>query len=182
MDINQISQLIQSTTSQANTNTTNNTDNNAFELLLQEMLQNSGSQDTNNSLGLSSNSSLTGTDLTNSINAASNTGVDNKTTNSLDSLSLNPQKMAQMLEIMQMASSSSVMANFGSDDTSSTDSDSDSNSDGLEAVGNSNPMGGKNDITQLLQTLMQNQGTTSSNSNTTNNLNAQTLQTLANLK
>lgn len=182
MDINQISQLIQSTTSQAKTSTSNNTDNNAFELLLQEMLQNSGSQNTSNSLGLSSNNSLTGTDLTNSINAASSTGVENKTTNALDSLTLNPQKMAQMLEIMQMSSSSSVMANFGSDDTSSADSDSDSNSDGLEAIGNSNPMGGKNDITQLLQTLLQNQTTSTTSNNTTGTLNAQTLQTLANLK
>lgn len=191
MQINQISQLLQPKTNQTKSTIDNSSENKIFELMLEEMMQSTGSQDGNSALGLDSNNSinstnlingLSGTDLTSSINAADKTGVQNKTVNGLDSLSLNPQKLAQMQEIMQMSSANSVMANFGSDDSSGDDSDSDNSRDGLDAIGNSNPMGGSNDISQLLQTVLQNQETSSSNTKSSNTISAQIQQLADNVK
>lgn len=192
MDINQISQLIQPKVSQTKSVTDNSSSNNSFELMLQEMLQNTASQDTSNALGLDSTSSanatnllnelngLNGTNLTNSVNATSQTGVQNKAVNGLDSLSLNPQKLAQMQEIMQMSSANSVMANFGSDDGS--DSDSDSSSDDLAGMGSTNSPSASDQMTQLLQTVLQNQETGSSDTKNSANLSAQLQQIVAGMK
>lgn len=191
MELNQISQLLQPKVGQTKLGIDNSSANKAFELMLQEMMQSTGSQNASNTLGLDSNNSingtnlineLNGTDLTSSVNATDKTGVQNKTASGLDSLSLDPQKMAQMLEIMQMSATNSVMANFGSDDSSGADSNSDSNSDGLDAIGNSNSLGGKNDILQLLQTVLQNQAASSSSTKNSNNLNTQIQQLAASMK
>jgi hypothetical protein len=192
MQINQISQLLQPQVGQTKSVTNNSSsDNKAFELMLQEMLQSTGSQDPNNTLRLDSTNSidginlingLNGTDLTSSVNSTDKTGVQNKTARGLDSLSLNPQKMAQMLELMKASATNSAMSNFGSDDSSGDDSDSDSTDDGLGAIGSSNPMGGSDDISQLLQTVLQNKDTSNSNPTNSNSLNAQIQQLIANMK
>ncbi|MDR3596208.1 hypothetical protein [Clostridium sp.] len=189
MQLNQISQLLQPKVGQTKSGINNSSDNNAFELMLQEMMQSTGSKDASNTLGLDSNNSMNGTnlingingtDLTSSVNAADETGVQNKTVNGLDSLSLNPQKTAQMLAIMQMSANNGAISDVSGDDSSGDDSDS--NSDGLDAIGNSNSIGGQDDISQLLQTVLQNQETSSSNTANSNDLNAQTQQFPTNAK
>lgn len=172
MQLNQISQLLQPKVGQTKSGIDNSSGDKAFELMLQEMMQSAGSQDASNTLGLDSNDSINGTDLTSGVNAADKTG------SGLDSLSLNPQKMIQMLEIMQMSATNNAMASFGSDDGSGTDGDG----DGLHAIGNSNPMGGKDDISQLLQTVLQNQENGSSNTKSSNDLNSQIQQLAASMK
>jgi hypothetical protein len=187
MQINQVSQILQPNVGQTKSSTGNSNTNKDFELILQQMMQSTNNQDATSTLGLDSNtdinsaniiSGLNGTNLTSSVNAADNIGVQNKPSSGLDSLALNPQKLAQMLEIMQSSSSNNVMSNFGSDDSSGDDSDSDNSSDSL-AIGNTSSTNNTSDVTQLLQTILQNENT-SSGGNTDSN--AQMQQLLDNMK
>lgn len=180
MQINQISQLLQPQVSQTKAGVDNSSSNKVFELMLQEMMQSTGSQDASSTLGLNSNNSVNSTNLINGINGITSTsnvnttdktGVQNKTASGIDSLSVNPQKMAQMLEIIRMSDANSALTNIGSDDSSGDDSGSDSSSAGLDSIKSSNSMG--RGIAQLLQTILQNQASSSSNTENANNLNTQ---------
>lgn len=191
MQLNQISQLLQPKVGQIKSDIDNSSGNKAFELILKEMMHSTGSQDASNTLGLDSVNSINstnlingvnGTDLTSGVNVADKTGFNNKIVNGLDSLSLNPQRMSQMLEIMQISAKNSAMTNFGSDDSSGADSGSDISSGGLDVIGNSNPMSGKDDMSKLLQTVLQNIETSSSHTKNSNNFNAQIQQLAASMK
>lgn len=185
MQINQISQALQPKTSQIKSNVDNNSSNKAFELMLQEMIQSTGNQDTNSVLGLDSNSAidstnlisgLNGTDLTSNLNTANTTEIQNKTINGLENLSLNSQKIAQMLELMQMSSSNNVISSISSDDDSGDDSNS------LDTTSSTTSLGGTDDISQLLQTILQTQNTDNSNAQDSNDLTPQIQQSAANIK
>jgi hypothetical protein len=185
MQINQVSQILQPKVGQTKLSTNNSNDSKAFELILQQMMQSTDSQNAGSTLGVDSNNSinmidglnglnsLSGTNLTSAVNTTDKIGVQNKTASGLDSLSLNPQKLAQMLEIMQASSSNNVMDNFGSDDSSGDDGDSDNGSDSL-ALGSTPSTDNTGDITQLLQTILQNENT-NSGSNTDSNSQIQQL-------
>lgn len=194
--VNQITQLLKLNEAQGKSGVSSNDNSQAFGAVLEDMIKNLGNQnasgtqgtDSTNSVNAAdllnsinatgSTNSVNSTDLTNGVNATSNVGVQTKASSGLDSLSLNSQKLAQMIQLMQASASQSVMSNFGSDDSSGDSSDS--NSDGLSAIGSSNPMGGSDDITQLLQTVLQNQSASASNTQNPNNTSALIQQILAN--
>lgn len=186
MQVNQISQIVQPKVSQASTGANDTTNNKAFELMLQELMQSTENQDSSSMVGLNSSNinstdlinQLNGVNVGNTINATDKTGTQTKTTGGLDNLTMNGQKMALMLELMQMSSSNNVMANFGSDDGSGDDSDG----DGVDSAGSSSLMGGANDVTQLLQTVMQNEEANGSSTGSNDNMNLQLQQIMSNMK
>ncbi|SHJ62862.1 hypothetical protein SAMN02745163_02307 [Clostridium cavendishii DSM 21758] len=152
MQINKVSQLLQPNVNDIKSNNTNS--NNSFELMLQEMIENIKNEDMiNNTASINNVNNMA---LTNNINSSDKINLESKTVNGLDSLSLNPQKLAQMLDIMQMSAKASATTNFGNDDDENSDTELQDSLNPLSSTDSNNG------ISDLLQKVLNNSTNNSS--------------------
>lgn len=158
MQINQISSPLLSNSTQgasAISGSTSSDNSSQFDMLLEQMLDSMSSQ---NSTTDSSNSL---------ISSLSSFQSDTNTSNGIEGLSVQPQKLAQLEQIMQM---SSMLSN---DTNSDSDSDDGSDSDAI----NWGTSSSNNEMLELLEEMIANQNQTTNSGTESfasqNNLNQQ---------
>lgn len=129
----------------------------SFALKLKELTQNMTTENPTKTV----NSNISNNNLINSVAGESEGNV----VNGLDGLSLQPQKMLQMMQLLSSNNSSSSSNSLISSDNSDDSSDDDSD-DGVDSV-----LGSGTDMSQIIEAMIENQNQ-NINKPSENNLNS----------
>lgn len=160
MSTNSISQLVQpnklQSTAAINNDTSTQNNNALFAMALEEMMNNM-------SIGNSTNAASSNSNVNNILGSVTNLSG-NSGLNGLDSLSLQPQGMAQMIKMLSPENTINTdIGSINDDDTSNTDISDDSSNNDMSQI-----------MDDMLQTVLQNEYNNtqdSSNSSALNNAN-----------